>query len=222
MLKTPQPPAKLVTYEEYEAWSREHGEVRAEWVNGEIIIHMSVQPIHQILVAFLQELIGLFIKLNRLGIVLTGPAEARLNDSIAREPDIFFIANEQLNQLDDKRFLGAPALAIEIISADSVNRDRVRKFREYQAAGVKEYWVVDPRAGKQRVDFFQLDEFGEYELVGTEDSERIDSVAISGLWIRPAWLWQTDRLIPFVRLAEILGVSGAELGERLEQLENGQ
>ena len=54
---------------------------------------------------------------------------------------------------------------IEIVSNDSVRRDRFDKLREYGRAGVREYWVIEPRPGKLRADFLQLDETGEYALI---------------------------------------------------------
>ena len=54
-------------------------------------------------------------------------------------------------------FLDGPAdLVIEVISDDSVTRDRVEKFDEYLEAGVREYWVIDPRPGQQRALFYVL------------------------------------------------------------------
>jgi len=37
-------------------------------------------------------------------------------------------------------------LSIEVLSPDSARFDRVLKRRAYQAAGVPEYWIVDPDA----------------------------------------------------------------------------
>jgi Uma2 family endonuclease len=34
--------------------------------------------------------------------------------------------------------------AMEVIFPDSQSRDRRVKFLEYQSAGVREYWVIDP------------------------------------------------------------------------------
>jgi Uma2 family endonuclease len=51
-------PVRLrMSYEEYLAWSDE--DIRAEWVNGEVIIHMPVKPIHQIVLGFLSQLLRL-------------------------------------------------------------------------------------------------------------------------------------------------------------------
>ena len=94
--------------------------------------------------------------------------------------------------MTEERLVGPADLIIEIISDDSVYRDRYKKFQEYRDAGVREYWVIDPRPNKQRSDFFRLDEAGEYELYATEDDERVTSHVLAGFWLQSAWLWQAD------------------------------
>ena len=48
---------------------------------------------------------------------------------------------------------GGPSLVVEIVSPGSATIDRVDKFREYERAGVGEYWIIDPRHQKQQADF---------------------------------------------------------------------
>jgi Uma2 family endonuclease len=40
---------------------------------------------------------------------------------------------------------GPPDLAIEVVSPSSVTVDRKDKFLQYRKAGVRNYWIVDPR-----------------------------------------------------------------------------
>ncbi len=94
--------------------------------------------------------------------------------------------------MTEERLVGPADLIIEIISDDSVYRDRYKKFQEYRDAGGREYWVIDPRPNKQRSDFFRLDEAGEYELYATKDDERVTSHVLAGFWLQSAWLWQAD------------------------------
>ena len=203
-----------VSYEAYMAWARQQ-EGRSEWVNGRIIQHMSVSAVHQQTVQFLLTLISLYLEIYALGKLLTGPAEAKLSLTISREPDLFFISNEQLPQLTDERFAGAPALVVEVVSRTSIKRDRDTKWKEYQRLGVQEYWVIDPRTGSQRADFYQLDANGEYTLVATESDNRYESQVLSGFWLNPAWLWQINSLKTTKLLAEITGLSSAELAAKL-------
>lgn len=209
-----------MSYEEFLAWSDE--DTHAEWDAGlgEVIISMPPRNIHQITLSFLHRLLALFVDLFDLGIVSIAPFEVKLKPGgSAREPDIFFVSTENLNRLTEERLVGPPDLIIEIISPDSVGRDRNTKFKEYAEAGVREYWLVDPRPGKQRADFFRLDQNGQYTLHATEDDERVESLTLPGFWLRPVWLWQTDTLNPLTCALEIEGVAEA-LQEQINKLES--
>lgn len=63
------------------------------------------------------------------------------------------------------------------------------KHAEYEAAGVPEYWVIDPRPLRRTFDAYTLSQAGEYEEIAPDELGRIRSVAIPGLWVDPAWLW---------------------------------
>jgi Uma2 family endonuclease len=84
-------------------------------------------------------LLGLFVRHKRLGKVWPSPFEMRLDIvPSSRQPDIIVSLNTSAGRLDGKRLNGAADLAIEVISDDSVTRDRRDKFAEYALAGVSE------------------------------------------------------------------------------------
>lgn len=60
-----------------------------------------------------------------------------------RQPDLVVVTHAQA---DEPRLTSAPLLAVEILSPVSFERDLVTKRREYAAAGLDHYWVVDPQA----------------------------------------------------------------------------
>jgi Uma2 family endonuclease len=209
-----------MSYEAFLEWADE--DTHAEWVNGEVIVFMPPKNIHQTTLVFLHELLSLFARLFDLGKVGFAPFEVKLKPAgSAREPDLFFIAKENLGRLTEERLVGPADLIVEIVSDDSVRRDRYDKFREYRDAGVREYWIVDPRPAKQRADFFRLTEGGEYELYATEDDEQVVSHVLPGFWLRPAWLWQADRLNPLTCCLELEGVAAAVL-KQIEQATGGK
>src|SRR5947207_3233299 len=83
------------------------------------------------------------------------------------EPDLLFVSREREHLLT-RTYLDGPAdLAIEIISPDSIDRDRRDKFAEYEAAGVREYWLFDP--DRETAEFYELDADGRYHLADAED-----------------------------------------------------
>jgi Uma2 family endonuclease len=158
-----------MTYLEFQ--NRFDEDTHAEWVNGETVIFMPPTIRHQDIVTFLIVLVGAFVRTFNLGKVLTAPCEMRLvTTGTSREPDILFVANASLGRVSEKRIEGPADLVIEIISNESVARDRGDKFYEYQTNGIREYWIIDPRPGMARADFWILDENGRYQpiLIGSD------------------------------------------------------
>jgi Uma2 family endonuclease len=193
-----------MSYEEYLAWADE--DVHAEWVNGEVIVQMPPKPRHQQVVAFLIRLLGDFIELFRLGRLLPAPLEMRATpDGPAREPDLLFVAQEHLERLTEARLSGPADLVVEVVSDDSVARDRADKFYEYQAVGVREYWIIDPRPGYERVDFYVLDDKGRYRSVPVDSDGRYHSTVLVGLWLQVDWVLAAEPPEVLPALAQIVG-----------------
>jgi Uma2 family endonuclease len=198
-------PSLKMSYEEFMAWAADT--THAEWVDGEVIIQMPAKDEHQATLGFLYELLNFVVRLLRLGRVRTAPFVVKLTpEGSAREPDIFFVAADHLHRLTRDQLNGAPDLVIEVVSRSTRKQDWTDKFREYAAAGVPEYWLIDPRPNKQRADFFRLDDTGNYKLFATEEDEKVESVVLPGFWLRPAWLWEADQLHPAVCAMEMEGV----------------
>lgn len=191
-----------MTYEEFLAWAGE--DIHAEWVNGEVIVHRLPKDPHQTLVAFLDRAIGLFVHIFELGRLYLAPFEVKLSPDVSREPDLVFLAKEHLDRLTPERIVGPPDLIIEVVSDDSVQRDRVDKFDEYEAAGVPEYWIIDNRPRRRRAQFYHLDGSGQYQSIPADAEGIYRSKALTGFWLRVAWLWE-DQPDVLRALAEIVG-----------------
>lgn len=208
-------PPTFATYEAFLAWAfNQRG--YTEWAKGETIVYMTTSAMHQALVYFLSSLLGAFAQLLGLGKLYLGPMQMKLAES-GREPDIFFVSTANLDRVTAKRLNGPADLVIEIVSDESVTRDREDKFYEYEAAGIPEYWILDPRPNRQRAYFYQLDEHGHYQPVALDDAGRYHSHALSGFWLEVAWLWQAEKINPTVKLMQVLGK--ARYLDLLEQAE---
>jgi Uma2 family endonuclease len=120
---------------------------------------------------------------------MSGPAQIRLPRS-GREPDLFFVARHNLGQWREKHFEGAPDLIVEVISDESVTRDRIEKFEEYEEAGVKEYWIIDPRPHRRRADFYVTGKDGQYMPAPLDNQGIYRSRELPGFWLQADWLWQ--------------------------------
>lgn len=100
------------------------------------------------------------------------PADVLLDkdDKTMVQPDVFVICRksgkkrEEESQEEDTKavpahaFRGAPDLAVEVLSPSSNKRDRIIKYRKYKNAGVREYWIVDPKTEIITVHWFGKNE----------------------------------------------------------------
>jgi Uma2 family endonuclease len=150
-------------------------------------------------------LLHTFVEFFNLGIIIAPPFEVKLwPGGPSREPDLIFISANNKTSLTRERFKGAPDLAIEIVSQGSVSEDRVRKFTEYEKAGVREYWLIDPRSRKQQADFYVLGEDGFFHSQPIEDNGVYRSTVISDFWFNVDWLFGEELPPAQSALAEIM------------------
>ena len=186
-LEQPAPPHTPMTFDEFLAWADE--DTKAEWVDGEVEFYMAAAIKHQRIKAFLMQILYLFVRLRKIGEVFDAPTLMRLRSRPSgREPDILFVARKNMGRLTPTYLDGPADLVIEIVSPESVERDRVRKFAEYEQGGVREYWLIDPDA--QTAEFYQLKPDGHYQRVKVGADDVYHSREIKDFWLRVAWLWQ--------------------------------
>jgi Uma2 family endonuclease len=86
-----------------------------------------------------------------------------------------------------------------------VTRDREDKFYEYEAAGIPEYWIIDPRPNRRRAYFYQRDDHGHYQPVAPDAAGRYHSRVLPGFWLKPEWLWQEKLPDHLLAAAEMMG-----------------
>ena len=205
-----------MSYKEFLAWADE--DVHAEWVDGEVIVFMPPKTRHQLIVGFLFGLLKLFVRFFQRGEVLTAPFEMKLSPSgPARESDILFVAQEHLERLTEERLEGPADLVVEVVSEDSVRRDGVQKFAEYQATGVREYWLIDSRPGEAGADFYVLDEHGKFQPVQIGEDGIYHSTVLPGFWLKVEWLTAEELPDPFRTFAEIARFP-AQMMETLQKM----
>ena len=137
------PAGKLYTVADIEALPE--GE-RAELIDGEMFMMASPTLTHQDILGELYTQIKLYIKGNKGPCrVFLAPFAVYIKDDIHNyvEPDISVICDKE--KLDEKGCHGAPDWVIEIVSPSSRHMDYERKLSLYEAAGVREYWIIDPK-----------------------------------------------------------------------------
>ncbi len=201
-----------MTYEEFRQWAGE--DTCAEWVDGEVILPRPPKRKHQSITIFLTRLLSDFLELTGQGEAIAAPFETFLPSRPAsREPDIIVVLSENLQKLSEERFTGAPDLVVEVVSEDSVRRDRIEKFLEYEREGVREYWLVDSRSGHGGVDVFTLEQGSFVPLVPSEEGW-LESKVLPGFRVKETWF--TGQSLPDVysALSEMLS---PDLKQKLAQ-----
>ncbi len=178
------PPGPM-SFEEYLEWLDE--DTWAEWVDGEVVMLSPANTRHQLIKGFLANILSIYAQQRDLGVVLDAPFPMKLEATRrGREPDLLFITKEHLDRLKETYLDGPADLVVEIVSPESRLRDRGEKFAEYEAGGVKEYWLIDP--DEQRADFYVLGEDGRYER--RKPPEGIyRSEVVEGFRLKEAWLF---------------------------------
>lgn len=174
------------TYEDY--LQLPDDEKRYEIIEGVLYVANAPSFQHQYTVHQLDRQIGNFVSDQRVGYVIPAPFEVHLS-ALSRpvQPDITFIKTERINAQSRQIFAGAPDLIIEVLSPESIRRDRVIKFTAYEAAGVAEYWIVNPHARTVEV---YIPARGEYATLGEfKDAEMIQSQVLAGIEIATSSLF---------------------------------
>ena len=155
------------TYADYQTW--EFSE-RVELIRGKIY-RMSPAPgqQHQRISGNLFLQIGIFLRGEpcqlfhapfdvRLPLPLDLQLEAQMDTVV--QPDLCVICDSE--KLRPEGCVGAPDWIIEILSKSTASKDLNEKFDLYEAAGVREYWIVHPEEGT--VLPYTLDPSGKYPL----------------------------------------------------------
>jgi Uma2 family endonuclease len=115
-----------------------------EFDNGTIEVLEMPTLEHQRVVQFLYRCLFAIVTPNRLGEVFVAPLPVRLWEGKYREPDVIFLSSHRQT---DHGYPDGADLVIEVVSDDAESRRRDLRIKppEYARAGVREYWIVDPR-----------------------------------------------------------------------------
>ncbi|HEY83894.1 MAG TPA: Uma2 family endonuclease [Chloroflexi bacterium] len=188
----------------YQEFLQKYTGVHAEWVDGEVIELMTASDKHQDIVRWLIAVLSLFVETNNLGWLRPAPFNMKMpHINRGREPDVLFVCQERLHIVQSSHLSDAADMVIEIVSPESVGRDRGEKFVEYEAAGVREYWLIDP--DRQQAEFYYLADDERYRLLPTADGV-FRSQVLPHFWIKVAWLWQEPlpKVLDVARKLELL------------------
>lgn len=158
--------------------------MKAEFINGEIILHSPVKRGHLRYSGLLFMLLNTHVIVRNLGTTSydKGMVALTRNDY---EPDICFWGKEKSASFTDETMLHpAPDFVVEFLSKKTAKRDRTIKFDDYAAHGIPEYWIVDPRIKTIEQYWLQSIPANEYALVAKwQVGDHINASAIPGFSI---------------------------------------
>ncbi len=164
---------------------------RVEWHAGAVIEKMSNNTTHNIILLFFAQLLGFYLDMKGLGrVILAGVPMFIRDDQPAREPDLLVVLNEHAERITPQYVNGAADLVVEIISPATGHVDRGEKFTEYEAAGVREYWIIDPQ--RHEVLLYVSNEAGLYQRQEVTADGKFASIVLPGFSVDPAVLWQEE------------------------------
>lgn len=157
----------IYSYAEYYRWKSQD---RLELINGKIFrMNPASSLTHQRWCGYLYVKLYEYLA-DKKGEVFLAPFDVRIPDRSSRDDDIFTVVQPDLlvvckpEQLDERGCLGAPEVVIEVLSDGNNWRELIDKFKVYEAAGVKEYWIINPR--RKHFFIYSLDQFGRLKSEG--------------------------------------------------------
>lgn len=146
----------IYTAEDY--WNLPDGR-RGELIDGKIYDMAPPNRIHQKLVFSLGRKIADYIdeKKGECEVYIAPFAvNLRADDKTYVEPDVSVICDK--DKLDERGCKGSPDFIIEVVSPGSRRMDYSTKNFLYLEAGVREYWIVDPKNEQTTVYRYEKDE----------------------------------------------------------------
>ena len=174
---------------------------KADLLDGAIYMASPDSVENNDLNTWLCSVLSLFVETKGLGKVYVSRVAYRLGKKRGPEPDLGFVTKKMLKKRRRGYIDGPPALAVEIVSADSVQRDYLQKRAVYEAAGVQEYWILDP--DEKRATFLTWKK-GRFEEMPLKDGV-FHSKVVPGFYLPVDWIWEETRPSGYSFLRELLG-----------------
>ncbi len=182
---------KTFSYADYLSWPDDE---RWEIIEG-VAYDMSPAPNteHQSISFKLSGILYNFLK-NKQCEAFVAPFDVRLAETehetdeelkTVVQPDIVVICDQ--NKIDKRGCLGAPDIAVEILSPSTSYKDQTEKLLLYEKHGVKEYWIVNPDAKYVMIYHFKGVKYSKPEYLNENDT--LESRAVEGLTIDLSELW---------------------------------
>ena len=149
-----------------------------EIIGGEKFMSPSASLTHSNIIGRLYLFIGNHLMANKSGYIYPDDVDVHFSDGNLYKPDLVVVlkSNEKI-LAGQKNIYGAPDMVVEVLSHSTRKKDLTIKKDTYEAQGVREYWIVDPKAKSVTVYLLKdgkyfLDEV--YTLLDENDLKLLD------------------------------------------------
>ncbi len=115
---------------------------RYETVHGELLVTPAPRAWHQIVLVRLIQVLGGYLERDRVGQLLSSPADISWGPDVLVQPDLFVVPWDEIRPLTWERIKHL-LLVVEILSPTTARADRFTKRRLYQEVRIPTYWIVD-------------------------------------------------------------------------------
>jgi Uma2 family endonuclease len=184
------------TADEYLALESVTGDnIRAELSNGRLEVLPMPTHTHQRIILLLLSLLEAFCKKHAPGELSFSGIRVRLKSrgkAKFREPDVVYMKKENAHRCHEEFWEGADLVA-EVVSGSKEDRKRdyVDKRKDYAAAGISEYWIIDP--DKKRIRVF-VRKGKKYEIHGDfKAGDRATSKLLRGFSVKVDDVFAAER-----------------------------
>jgi Uma2 family endonuclease len=194
--------AENVSYEDFlHGFDAQH----VEWVNGKVIEMPAVYIRHGDITSFLISLFRVYFSMvpenYEKGRILHEPVVMRPRPDLpGRSPDVMVVMDSNSGIIKDLQIAGPADLVVEVVSESSERRDYMEKLLEYEAGGVREYWIVDPIIAA--TSFWQRGTDGEYQRARLDDNNSYHSAVLQGFKLDADIFWRAD--LPRINVVQLV------------------
>lgn len=156
-----------------------------EIIGGEKIMSPAANLDHSDIVGRIHFLFVKYLIEHKSGYVYTDNVDVHFSDGSLYKPDLCVVlkSNEKI-LAGRKAIYGAPDMVVEVLSHSTRKKNLTIKKDVYEAQGVREYWIIDPRAKSVTVyllrdgkyfldDVYILVDEKEFETLDDEDKAAI-------------------------------------------------
>lgn len=159
-------PERKLKYDDYVHFPPDK---RWELIDGEALVVPAPNARHQRMLMRLSGWLFRHVEEHGGGEVFAAPFDVVLSDFDVFQPDVVFIASEDMDVLTAANVRGSPTWAIEVLSESQPWRDRKLKLQRYETFRVKEYWIVDPIEDSLAIYRLSGDKYGEPVVLSPGD-----------------------------------------------------